>query len=319
MVGMAIRSALDQTYSPVEVLVVDNESTDNIGDVVSSFRDSRLKLVINEKNLGMFGNFNRCVELARGKYIHILHSDDYIDPGFTEACVGLMESNPGVAMTFTSVTALSAEGQNRIRTSPQDTIYPAPEGFREILRSRNMISCPSVMIRRDVYDVIGLYSLEYPYSGDLYQWLRVARRFDIAYVSGATLYYRQGEHSESFRLLFRSPLGYIDAIKIFIRVMDELGSETSLYRHDLNIALRRHMRDCLFAAMARSDLMMVYSPLIFIGFAFNIWSMIVPESITDHLKRFFELALITAVACVICIPGGRYAMRKLLGIRQDRY
>jgi glycosyltransferase involved in cell wall biosynthesis len=319
MVGEAIRSALDQTYSPVEVLVVDNASTDTIEDVVSSFRDPRLKLVKNEKNLGLFGNFNRCVELARGKYIHILHSDDYIDPGFTGTCVGFMESHPGVAMTFTSVTALSGEDQNRICTCTQDTIYPAPEGFREILRSRSMISCPSVMIRSDVYDTVGLYSLEYPYSGDLYQWLRIARRFDIAYVAGATLYYRQGEHSESFRLLFRSPLGYIDTIKIFIRVMDELGSEAALYRRDLNTALRRHLRDCLFAGTVRSDLMAAYSPLIFIGFAFNTWSLILPESIVDRLKKFSEFFLITAIACVFCIPGGRYGMRKLLGIRQDRY
>jgi len=319
MVGEAIRSALGQTYAPLEVLVVDNASADTIEDVVGSFHDPRLKLVKNEKNLGMFGNFNRCIELARGKYIHILHSDDYIDPRFAETCAGFMETHPGVAMTFTSVTIISGEDRRRICPCTRDTIYPSPEGFRQILRSRNLISAPSVMVRRDVYDAVGLYSLEYPYSGDLYQWLRIARQFAIAYVAGATLYYRQGEHSESFQLLFRSPLGYIDTIKILIRVMDELGSGAATYRRDLNVALRRHLRDCLFAGAVRSDLMAAYSPLIFTGFAFNTWSLILPESIVDRLKKFSEFLMITAVACVFCIPGGRHAVRRVLGFRQVRY
>jgi glycosyltransferase involved in cell wall biosynthesis len=318
MVGDAIRSALNQTYSPIEVLVVDNASTDTIEEVVNSFHDPRLKFVKNEKNLGLFGNFNRCIELAEGKYIHILHSDDYIDPHFTQTCVEFLESHAGVVMTFSSTVAVSGKEQYRICPFTQDQIFPAPEGFRQILKTRNLVSCPSVIVRKDVYNSVGLYSLEYPYSGDFYQWLRIAKRFDIAYVAGATLFYRQGKHSESFQLLFKSPLGYIDLIKIFIKVIDELGIDAIFYRNELNIAIRRHMRDCLFAGIVRSDLMGSYSPLIFIGFAFNTWGLIVTKSISDRLKKCFDFFTIIAIACIFCIPGGRSGARKILG-KQDRY
>jgi len=80
MVERAIESALSQTYHDLEVIVVDNASDDNTEDVVASYADPRLKFFKNPKNLGLFGNFNRCIELSRGDLIHILHSDDYIDP-----------------------------------------------------------------------------------------------------------------------------------------------------------------------------------------------------------------------------------------------
>ena len=135
-------------------------------------------------------------------------------------------------MTFTSMVALSGETHESIGVRTHDQVFPAPEGFREILRARNLINCPTVMVRKEVYVSVGLYSLEYPYSGDLYQWLKIARQFDIAYVSGATLFYRQGAHSVSYEQLFKTPLGYIDTVKVFVRIIDELGDNRKLYQRE---------------------------------------------------------------------------------------
>ena len=311
MVSKAIDSALAQTYPNTEVLVVDNASSDNIETLIATYSDKRVKFYKNTHNLGIFGNFNRCIELSHGKYIHILHSDDYIDSRFTETCVEFLERNPSVAMTFTSMVALSGETHESIGVRTHDQVFPAPEGFREILRSRNLINCPSVMVRKEVYVSMGLFSLEYPYSGDLYQWLIIARQFDIAYVSGATLFYRQGAHSVSYEQLFKTPSGYIDPIKIFIRIVNELGDDLKVYSCELNSAYRRHMRDCLFAGIARSDSMSNYSSMIFIGFALSTWSMIRPLSLSDRIKKAGNFFLICSVASAIIIPGGQYLTRKI--------
>lgn len=319
MVGKAIESALAQSYPYIEVIVVDNASDDDIESVVASYHDPRLKFFRNDRNLGLFGNFNRCVELANGEYIHILHSDDAIDPNFTRTCIVFLQAHPDVAMTFTSVQSISGNGQTTVGTQTRDYVLTAPDGFRKILQSRNLISCPSVMVRKDVYQSVGLYSLEYPYSGDLYQWLIIAKRFDIAFVAGATLYYRQGIHSESYQLLFKSPVGYIDTLKILIRIVDELGDETLLYSRDLNCAYRRHMRDCLYAGITRSGPMIHYSGLIFIGFALSTWGLISPVSISDHLKKCSEFILIGIIGCAIVLPGGRYCVQKLFGFSPEKY
>lgn len=318
MVRTAIESALGQTYKNIEVLVVDNASDDEIESVVASYRDPRVKFFRNARNLGLFGNCNRCVELAQGNYIHILHSDDYIDAEFTRTCMDFFRSHPGVAMTFTSVRAVSGDGEIPVCTRGQDEVFPAPEGFKKLLESRNLVSCPSVMVKKDVYRSIGLYSLEYPYSGDLYQWLKIARRFDIAYVAGATLFYRQGAHSESFQLLFKNPVGYIDTIKILMRVVDELGDESVLYARELNSAFRRHMRDCLFAGIVRSK-SMDYPASVFTGLALSSWAMVKPRSLTDAAKKFLEFFQIAVIGCAIALPGGRYCMQKLLRCNPEKY
>jgi len=108
LVGDAIRSALAQTYPAVEVIVVDNASTDNTAEVLASLHDPRLRFERNGKNLGLFGNFNRCIALAKGSLIHILHSDDTIPPGFTQACVDVFLAHPEVGMTFTPAVVMGA-------------------------------------------------------------------------------------------------------------------------------------------------------------------------------------------------------------------
>ena len=144
MVGLAIESALNQSYRDIEVVIVDNASTDSIEEVVSSYDDPRLRFIRNSENLGLFGNFNRCIELSRGDIIHILHSDDYIDEKFTETCVRFFNNHPNVSMTFTSAQIITSTGTTDVRYADNDVVFPAPDGFRKILEERCfIISLPS--------------------------------------------------------------------------------------------------------------------------------------------------------------------------------
>jgi glycosyltransferase involved in cell wall biosynthesis len=317
MVRKAIDSALSQTYRNIEVLVVDNASNDEIESVIAGYNDPRLQFFKNKENLGIFGNFNRCVEVSHGEYIHILHSDDFIDPNFTKTCVEFIESHPNVMMTFSSAQFLSGSEQKRIAVSDHDIIYPAPEGFRKILETGNPIICPSVMMKRGVYDSVGLYSREYPYAGDFYQWLKISREFDFAFVANAILFYRLGDHTESFQFLEKTPLGYIDIIKILFRTIADLGDDATLYRRELNIFLQKQVDVCLGAGIWQSDRMKTYSPLVFIGFALNMWTLIHPDSAVGYINKFFEFCIILAVGFVIILPGGRSFLRKILRLKQN--
>lgn len=317
MVAKAIDSALAQSYLNIEVLVVDNSSQDNIESVIANYKDTRLKFYKNNNNLGMYGNFNRCIELSQGEYIHILHSDDYIDSHFTQTCVEFLEAHPNVAMTFSSGQFLSDNAQKKMAVSDHDIIYPAPEGFRKILETGNPIVCPSVMMKRAVYDSVGLYSCEYPYAGDFYQWLRISRIFDLAFVANALLFYREGDHSESFQFLQKTPLGYIDIIKIYFRIIEELGDDVTSYRRELNISIRKHMYVCLGAGIRQSDLMKSYSPLVFIGFALNLWTLIRPDSVVVRVNKFLNFFIVFGVGFFLILPGGRLCLRKIVRLKEN--
>ncbi|KQC04384.1 MAG: hypothetical protein APR53_03295 [Methanoculleus sp. SDB] len=319
MVGKAIESALNQTYTHIEVIIVDNASTDTIEDVVASFPDTRVKFFKNEKNLGLFGNFNRCIDLAHGEYIHILHSDDYINENFTETCVSFLESHPDVWLTCTSQRAVSADTIQEYNYSENNIVFEAPEGFKRLLSERSFISCPSVMVRRGLYEQTGVFSLEYPYSGDYYQWLKVAREFSIAYISNAWVYYRRGEHSESYRLLFRSPLGYLDTLKIYARLIEELGTQAEEFAGEINIALRRFIRDCIYAGFRRSDMMHNFRPSVFAGIATGAWSLQMRGSWKEGSIKAAYLFLILISGSLMLFSGTRRAVRALLERKQEDY
>jgi glycosyltransferase involved in cell wall biosynthesis len=318
MVGDAIRSALAQTYPALEVLVVDNASTDRTAEVVGSFHDPRLRYERNDRNLGLFGNFNRCIELARGSLVHILHSDDTIPPGFTEACVNLLLAHPDVAMTFTRAVVQGATETSE-SVHGEDRIFPAPEGFRAILRDRGLVACPSVMVRKEVFAETGPFSMEYPYSSDLYEWLKISRRHAIALVGGTHVAYRQGIHTESYRLLFESPLGYVDTARIFARIIGELGSDRERFTPDLNLATTRFVKDCLYAMCTRRRQMQGSSPSFLAGVARSGWVLIRPLSLSDRLRKAGLSIAILASPVYSAIPGIGRLILALQGRKEISY
>ena len=319
MIGKAIQSALDQSYPNIEVIVVDNASTDDTRSVVASYGDKRLSYIRNERNLGLFGNFNRCVEVARGEYVHILHSDDYINPDFTALCMAFFFAHPSVVMTSTRANIVNNGTESPIPCSDTDFVLAAPEGFRQLLAARSFIACPSVMIRRDVYQKLGLYSLEYPYSSDYYQYLKIARIHDIGFVNGACLYYCQGEHSESYRFLFSSPQGYLDMLRIFMQIQTDLGPERDVFAIELQSAQRRFIHDCIFAGFTRADAMPQFSAWIFCSFAFTCWTLERPVSLSLWLMKCRDLLMILPAGLLMGLSPTRWLVKKVFFQGRDRY
>lgn len=292
MIGTAIESALGQTYRNIEVIVVDNASSDNTADVVASYTDERLIFVKNEKNLGLFGNFNRCIELATGKYLHILHSDDYIDSGFTARCIAFFQEHPSVVMTSTRACVVRDGVEQDDACNSADFIYTAPEGFKRLLAARSYITCPSVMVLRDIYRDVGPFSLEYPYSSDFYQWLKIAQSHDIGFVSGVCVFYREGEHSETFRFLFSSPQGYLDMLRMFVQLKLDMGKDFDQYASEFLAAQRRFIHDCIFAGFTRGDSMPGFSPSVFTGLSLVCWTLEKPVSLLQWFRKLRDLVVI---------------------------
>jgi glycosyltransferase involved in cell wall biosynthesis len=311
MINKAIESALGQTYRNIEVIVVDNDSSDNTDAVVAAYTDERLTYVKNERNLGLFGNFNRCIELATGKYLHILHSDDYIDFGFTARCVAFFQEHPSVVMTSTRARIVSEGFEKDSACNDTDLVYAAPEGFRRLLAARSYITCPSVMILRDIYRETGPFSQEYPYSSDFYQWLRIARSHDIGFVSGVCVFYQEGEHSETFRFLFSSPQGYLDMLRMFVQLQLDLGKEFDLYAVEFLAAQRRFIHDCLFAGFTRGDTMHGFSPSIFTALSLACWTLEKPRSVSQWFSKLRDLLVILPTGLLMIWFPTRWMVKTL--------
>ena len=97
-VADAIESVLSQTYSDFELLVLDDCSTDNTVDIVNSFKDSRIRLVRNEVNLGLAENLNKGIELANTEFIARMDGDDIACPLWLEKGVATLDRRPEVGI-----------------------------------------------------------------------------------------------------------------------------------------------------------------------------------------------------------------------------
>src|SRR5450631_849992 len=96
LIGQAIESVLASTYSDLELIVVDDGSSDSTVEIAKDYaaKDDRIKVFINEKNLGDYPNRNRAASHAKGKYIKFVDSDDKLFDFSLEYCVSQMEKYP---------------------------------------------------------------------------------------------------------------------------------------------------------------------------------------------------------------------------------
>lgn len=104
-----IESALNQTESNIEVVLVDDNSTDHSYQIACEYKD-QIRLYRNERNLGECGNTNRCVELCTGEYITILHSDDELLPTFAETLSLVLDTYPKADMVSGEREEIDEEG-----------------------------------------------------------------------------------------------------------------------------------------------------------------------------------------------------------------
>jgi glycosyltransferase involved in cell wall biosynthesis len=102
MLGDAIRSVLDQSFTNFEVFVSDNASTDDTAEVVASFDDPRVRYVRNDTNLGPLANMSRGFALGEAPLVTILPDDDLMLPGCLERKVRLLEEDTRIGLVHSA-------------------------------------------------------------------------------------------------------------------------------------------------------------------------------------------------------------------------
>jgi glycosyltransferase involved in cell wall biosynthesis len=106
----ALKSALNQTYPNLQIIVSDNCSTDGTQAFVSGIADPRLRYFRHPSNIGSAANFNFCVGQAKGKYLLMLHDDDLIDNDFVESCIEAANGSSDAGIVRTGVRMIDSQG-----------------------------------------------------------------------------------------------------------------------------------------------------------------------------------------------------------------
>lgn len=187
LIRFALESALAQDVPGLEILVIDNASTDDTWEVLQTYTDPRLRLVRNETNVGLYGNLNRCLELATGDYVRILCSDDRLVAGCIAKERALVEAHPGAVMVSTRGREVDERWQ-LLRLFANEFpagIYAGTEMIGNVLwliahYNSNPLNYPSgILLQRQAALKVGEFTRRYRLVGDIDYWFRLFVHGDV--------------------------------------------------------------------------------------------------------------------------------------------
>ena len=199
-----IDSVLNQSYPNFEIWILDDNSPDDTPAIVSRYTDVRIRYLRNARNLGPEGNWNRCLELAQGKYFKLLPQDDLLEPDCLQEQVSLLEADPAheIALVFGSRGIIDPQGRTLITRGLPRTKPGRIGGLALIKRciraGANLIGEPgNVLFRCEIIERVGTYDATYPYVIDLDYWFRILLHGDAYYTAKYTSSFRVSQGSWS--------------------------------------------------------------------------------------------------------------------------
>jgi glycosyltransferase involved in cell wall biosynthesis/peptidoglycan/xylan/chitin deacetylase (PgdA/CDA1 family) len=168
----AIESVLCQTFNDFEFLIIDDASTDNSVEIINSYNDSRIKFLINDKNIGQTSSLNNGLVRAQGKYVARFDQDDVCLPRRLEEQFIFFKNNPSVSIVCSREYSINEKGEKIGAWNRELNNYGDFLGY--ILLGINPIWTPSVMfIKNDIIQMNG-FDKDFGPASDFELWSRIA-------------------------------------------------------------------------------------------------------------------------------------------------
>lgn len=185
-----VRSVVAQQGVRARVLIIDDASQDDSRAVAAELaaRYPEVEFLAHEENQGHIATYNEgLLGWASGSYVTLLSADDELPDGSLERSVRLMESHPGVGMTYGGIEEFgdgASAGREPLRRAGE-IIYPGSTWLRKRCRQTvNVVPTPGTVLRLDIQRAVGGYDPVLTHAGDFDMWLRVALMADIGYIAG---------------------------------------------------------------------------------------------------------------------------------------
>lgn len=199
-----IESIIAQTYTDWELIVIDDCSTDNSVEVIKSFKDSRIKLVVNEENLGLAKTLEKAVKMAKGDWIAFLESDDLWTKNYLEEKIKIIEKYPNIALIFNEIEMFGDENTINCKKSAfskyfknlplKDLTYPR-NMFKDVAIFNYCLTFSALCINKEK---LMKCSFETPSDRQIDWWLIIylAKNYDFYYIPKKLTKWRM--HKDSY-------------------------------------------------------------------------------------------------------------------------
>ncbi len=230
----------------MEIIVVDDHSSDDPETVVRALAHDRVRYVRQARNVGLVANLNRGIQEAAGELVHVLHGDDCVLDGFYAAMGAVLDTEPTTGAAFCRVIYRDERsGTESTEALLQERSGLIPQALERILLSGPQTS--SVVVRRGVYQVLGGFDSRFTCScEDWEMWVRIALRYPIGYEPTPLAKYRF-MRSGSLTAVHRETGGYARDLALAHRIVDSRTPKT--FRDTLRKA-RSRSADWILANIA---------------------------------------------------------------------
>jgi glycosyltransferase involved in cell wall biosynthesis len=223
-----LRESLDslfrQTYTPHEIIVCDDASTDETPEVIASYAD-RVRALSQTVNRGIYANANDGIAAARGEFIAVYHADDVYDSRIVERSVTFLRDHPQAGAVFCLAVFVDAKNREYARpVLPPEVRGRALLDYRTVVngllrRKNRFLMCPGTMVRSSVHREVGTYRQEqFRNTSDLEMWLRIARRHPLGLLEEYLFRYRHTDlqSSRRYHKLRTTPENFFRIVDLYL-------------------------------------------------------------------------------------------------------
>jgi glycosyltransferase involved in cell wall biosynthesis len=241
--GQRIESVLAQSYQDFEVILLDDKSTDDSINVISSYRDHPkvTKIIINEKNSGnTFKQWERGIGASSGELVWIAESDDWCEPSLLQELVMPFEIDPNC--TFSYCQSHCILESNVIAWSSSHPLLseniPGSDFINQYMLKNNTVFNASMVVwKKEIYSNISRNFLNYQFCGDWLFWIEFAQQGNV-HVSGKTLNYFRKHVKDVSSKAYGSGLFLLENLNLLNSLLDENIITPKAY----DLAFKHHYR-----------------------------------------------------------------------------
>src|SRR5438067_1708765 len=197
-----LRSVLEQDPGPeqMQIEVIDDGSTDDLAaQTVRRVGGGRVSFHAERQNLGLANAWNRCIERARGDWVHILHQDDIVLPGFYDLLRKGAEESHAVAI-FCRHAIANSNGHWIQLSELHGESTGLLDDWHAKITAQQLIQCAAIAVRRRVYEQLGGFLPQLHYVPDWEMWQRIASQFPVCFEPSILACYRLHSNSATSRL-----------------------------------------------------------------------------------------------------------------------
>ncbi|MFM7108232.1 MAG: glycosyltransferase family 2 protein [Planctomycetaceae bacterium] len=209
----ALRSVLAQAPAAddMQITIVDDGSPAGlVEDLVGTVdRSGRVEIVRHGERLGLAGNWNRAIELARGHLVHLLHQDDLVLPGFYARVLAGFGRAPDIGMAFCRCRIVDGAGRLLKVNSRVGWFAGVLDGWLPRIAERIRVQTPAAVVARATYEALGGFRPDLVQALDWEMWVRIAARRRVWFEPRALAAYRRHAANETSRL-FATGRGWPD-------------------------------------------------------------------------------------------------------------